>query len=547
VNDGFSFNLVDQPWIPCVMPDGTVRELGIHDVLEQAHLIAEIADPSPLITVSLHRLLLALIHRNVGPRDYDQWTALWQRGAWEMPVFDAYFDRWHDRFDLLAGEYPFYQWPGLGRDNAVPIAKLTHELASGNNATLFDHTTMSEARPFAPAEAARYVVAQQGFAVGGLVSYAKHEAPAQFKSADGGPLVRGATVVVRGASLFETLTLNLCQYDPATDRPFACRGRDLPAWEQPPPVTIVERAPSGYLEYLTWQSRRILLFPESDDAGCPVLRQAVIMKGNQFPTGFIRANCEVHQAFRKIEKPAAGQEPWVPVGFREDRALWRDSLALMQSLPEKDARPRILEWLDELAYEGFISRETTVPIDLLGLTADKAKVLFWRQERLSLSLQYLHDEQLQARVRDALELCESVAKGLNTATRKLVEFLLATSADQPGGRQPHKDDISGLADSLAPGRAYWPRLEVPFRALLLALPQDASPDSAGVIKYGGQALPIWEKAVRSAVNAAFAAITHGLDGSAKNLKAVANAERVLAIELAKVMGKVESAKEKGTS
>jgi hypothetical protein len=92
---------------------------------------------------------------------------------------------------------------------------------------------------------------------------------------------------------------------------------------------------------------------------------------------------------------------------------------------------------------------------------------------------------------------------------------------------------------------YWPRLEEAFRGLLLELPHDVSENSAGSLEYGKHALPVWSDAVRGAVHAAFGSITQGLDSSAKNLKAVANAERVLAMELVKVMGKRESVEEKG--
>ena len=52
------FNLLDEGWIPCVMNTGPVEELGIRDTLLRAGRIRRISDPSPLITISLHRLLL---------------------------------------------------------------------------------------------------------------------------------------------------------------------------------------------------------------------------------------------------------------------------------------------------------------------------------------------------------------------------------------------------------------------------------------------------------------------------------------------------------
>ena len=66
-----SFNLIDEPWIPCIL-DGTRVELGLRDVLAQAQQLREIRGDSPLETASLHRLLLAVLHRIFGPKS---WTA----------------------------------------------------------------------------------------------------------------------------------------------------------------------------------------------------------------------------------------------------------------------------------------------------------------------------------------------------------------------------------------------------------------------------------------------------------------------------------------
>jgi len=195
------FNLLDEPWLPCVMLDGSTREYGIRTALTEAHQIREIGNPSPLVTASLHRVLLAIIHRVVeGPKNSAVWKDIWERGHWKMTAFDEYFATWRHRFDLFNEEYPFYQWPGLDFAAEVPVAKLTHELASGNNATLFDHTTEHGGSSLDPKTAACYLVAQQNYAVGGLVSFAKGEDPADYKSAFGAPLVRGAMVLVRATT-----------------------------------------------------------------------------------------------------------------------------------------------------------------------------------------------------------------------------------------------------------------------------------------------------------------------------------------------------------
>lgn len=62
-----SFNLIDEPWIPCIRLDGKPDELSLRAVFAQAHQLREIRGDSPLETASLHRLLLAVLHRVFGP------------------------------------------------------------------------------------------------------------------------------------------------------------------------------------------------------------------------------------------------------------------------------------------------------------------------------------------------------------------------------------------------------------------------------------------------------------------------------------------------
>src|SRR5207248_11132393 len=97
-----------------------------------------------------------------------------------------------------------------------------------NNDTLFDHSVDDRPASISAAEAARLLVACQGYAMGGRVSY-EHK---QHGSAHAGPLVKGALVVVQGDSLFQTMMLNLCWYNEHGEPfPFE-RERDKPAWDR---------------------------------------------------------------------------------------------------------------------------------------------------------------------------------------------------------------------------------------------------------------------------------------------------------------------------
>jgi len=92
-------------------------------------------------------------------------------------------------------------------------------------------------------------------------------------------------------------------------------------------------------------------------------------------------------------------------------------------------------------------------------------------------------------------------------------------------RQPPAEVVRKMVEHLAPGSRYWPRLEAPFRRLLVDLPSDTALDNDGEQVYGRTALPTWLGVVRRAAWQAFGETTNSLDTSARGLKAVARAER----------------------
>lgn len=525
-----SFNLIDQPWIPALTrPEWLPRTLSLREALVQAHQIQRLADSSPLVEVALHRLLLAVVHRCFGPASLADWAALWERGRFDEATLGTYLDRWRDRFDLFDPERPFYQVADLDFSYARPIVNLVHELLPGSGNHHFNHAE-SLAPELSPAAAARYLVAHQSFAVGGLVSFDL----AAHRSADAAPLTKGAVALASGGSLFETLLLNLHRYNPADDAPFAVTGTDQPAWERAAPTRAEDRWPSGYLDLLTWQSRRIRLQPDRDGAGDLIVPAVVIMKGNQFPDGFHRHGRETMLAFRKAEKAGPGQDPWPAITFQEGRALWRDSLALLQSLQayrpgdRECARPRLLDWLAELVAEGTLSPAQTLPLTVTGLGVDRAKIFFWRQERLPLPLAYLADPDLVDQLRAGLGLAEAVGSAVEGSVWLLAKLLLAPESDDSEARQPDKNDVRRLADSLAAGRRYWPHLEASFGRLVEGLAQAR----LGAAEATADPLRDWATAVQAAGRGALAEIANSLDASARALKAVARAQRTLSYRLA---------------
>ena len=96
-----TYSLLTEPWIP-VLDAGTdlretpdapavLREVGLREALLRAHEIREVYTDSPLETIALNRLLLALA-LDVYQRtpDADVWVGLWRAGLLPDGRLDAY-------------------------------------------------------------------------------------------------------------------------------------------------------------------------------------------------------------------------------------------------------------------------------------------------------------------------------------------------------------------------------------------------------------------------------------------------------------------------
>ncbi len=503
-----SFNLATEPWIPCITLDGRYIELSLRDALAQAHKLRELYDPSPLVTMALHRLLLAVLHRVVdGPPNVPAWRELWSAASWEAPAIDAYLGRWHGRFDLFDSDYPFYQVPPMGSDHH-PVSRLAQEQASGNNPTLFDHHTSHAPEAISGAEAARRLVTTQAYALGGGVSK-------PFNLSDGA-LARGVGVLALGDSLFETLALNLVQYGEHYPDTLGRSVGDLPAWEQDSPEEPNRSGthPHGYLDYLTWQSRRIHLYPE----------------GNQ-P---LVVHCEIQQRMKLVEGILDPFKPYVrtkerglqPLRLRADRAMWRDSDALLQwSTQERGRRPGTLGWLAQVLRPGSGQLQG---LAVFGLGADQAKALLWRRERLPLPPEYLGDEGLVEALQRALQLADDVSRVVYSAAGRLVREASAERGQQ--------------VSPLAAGRGrraeqgYWAALDAAFGTVFAELPEDRTVIDGEPLYGHVHVWSDWASDLRQAALDAFSSAAQGFDSSGRGLQAVAVAERQLRFGLGDRLG-----------
>lgn len=499
----FSYNLVDQPWIPCIHPDGKVRDLSLKETLIRSDHLLGIRGDSPLETAALYRLLLAVLHSALrGPRSYEDWAALWEARQWNSQVIGAYLDRWYDRFDLFHPETPFYQ---AADDRVKPksVVTLVIDMVSGNNAVLFDHHTELSGADLLPGKAARTLVTAQTFSLAGLSGLEQ-----KFTDA---PWARGIIFLTEGDMLFETLCLNMLRID----YPSLGFGGSIgqPAWELENPYEPAREVPSGYLDYLTWQSRRILLIPEGDPKQ-PVVRRMTLAPG-------LRLSADILDPLKhyRIDKDRG----YLVLRYSADRALWRDSAALLRLQGAGSARPpAAFLWLSELISMGILKEEQIYRIGAYGMANNQAKVEFFRQDHIPLALHYLENQGLVEQLGDCLTKAEIAGRSLWTSTTWMAVLCISPGSDGKQWKEVNKvtqEEANDLCKYWAPERFYWSGLELPFLRLLEDLP--GQPEAAQA----------WQKAVQTAAWQSFNRTETQAGEDPKALKAAVRARESLAYAL----------------
>ncbi len=454
------FCLVEEAWIPCERADGSRVELGIKEALVRAHELWAIADSSPLVTAALHRLLLAILHRCFGPPNLQAWRDLYRTGRFDAVALNDYLDRWRERFDLFDHERPFYQVRGLPFEPDPVSTIITERTNWGAGVNLLEHRPEGIGTSLNPSTAARWLLVAHAFAPGGLIRKA-----GEPTSATAGPLNRGVIVVIRGHTLFETLVLNLLVYSPDHDLPVPGRSEDdRPAWERAALPQSLRRAdeprrvPDGWIDALTWQSRRLeLLVEQGRVVGCVrCVGQGLADDSPRDPM----------LAWRFDEKRGA-----LPVSFDTKRAFWRDSHALFQAADHaKDVkRPSVLGQLAGPEVRVVIPTDRRFSIDLFGMRGDQARILLVRAERMPVSAKLLAKPDLGESVREVLGFAEEAKSALISSL-----FILAANALAPGERKPEAKDIRQLLDSLGAEVIFWSRAKSHFDAYLERVGDDES-------------------------------------------------------------------------
>ncbi|TVT22900.1 type I-E CRISPR-associated protein Cse1/CasA [Amycolatopsis rhizosphaerae] len=485
------FDLLHEPWIPVIDLNDEPGEVGLAELLLRAHELRRIAGFTPPMTAALYRLVLAFAHRAYGPPDNHEWETLWKADRFPPEPLQSYVAGWPGRFDLFDPQRPFLQCPALAAHTKSSAVKLVAFRATGNNATLFDHTTARERPLLSPAEAACWLVTVQAYDTGGT------KTPYQsVKSSEKAPGNMFGCVVVEGSTLKETLLLNMPVYEPEAELPAMTTPGDHPAWEDedPPDPKPVERTPRGWTDVLTWPSRRVLLFTRPSGEGTAV-DGVVITPGTRL-RGELR-HLELMAAFQRPPAPRNSKKPrlFFAVRLKQRRGVWRHSRELLLAGDPDRERPRTLDELSERMDDLHLAEDAEFTLRVIGQQLAERRegaIEWWAEEEVPAPVALLRarDSRIGRLIGFAVTLADNVGSALSE---------METAYWKGFQSENTKAKFTGDLDL-----AYWPHLNEPFTRFLRDLSAaliSAGPETPAIHRWGVSVRHVAERAAEHWLNA----------------------------------------------
>ena len=485
------FCLLDEPWLPVRLADGRVLELGLLELFERSGEIVALAETAPPSLVAQYRLLLAITHRALVTtcgswRDKDR--VRWYREGLPLAEIRAYLERWRERFWLFHPDHPFMQVAALARaeetrDKRKPWTQVALASANGNMPVVFDHACDAAPLAIRPASAIVTLLGFLQFTPGGLVK--------TLRDADkAGALVNTAAVLPIGQTLARTLCLALHASPRADAEP------DLPSWEREPPTIAALRGDpllaSGPNDRYTRMSRAVLLCREENGS----------IRWLHFAAGL--ALGEDPNAPDPMASFRAGSNGLVRLTFNEGRALWRDLPALVPNAGEGSQAAAVVQGAVTLHRELNPFEAVHQPLLVAGLASDKAKLLRWRMEQISLPSALLQEPDKALHLRERV----AAADALFGELKRLAIGMLAETMSEPN----HKDTRSRARSLVESG---------PLAASYFASAERTLPELLRLIGEGHPepAEMLWRQALRQAAEQAWQQLLQELGSSIRALRA----------------------------
>ena len=469
------FNLIDEPWIKVMEPNGEVKEVSLLSALLDSDKYIDLAGETETQNVAVLRLLLAIMHAvfyrvnengDEEPLEEDdidialeRWKALWDMKAMPKKPVTDYLEKWRDRFWLFHPERPFYQSLSAKEGTYYPIGKFVGEVSESKNPEtdrIFRSRLLKEGDGISYNEAARWLLYINGFDDAAVIKKgSRKRAPLSWLGELG-------IVYAKGENLYETLLLN-----------FVVLNNDNSLWSDEPPTWEVDgvfeykpeklpEAPDSQMALLTLQSRRILL--ENKDG--EVVRYQ-ILDGDFFDKKYAASE---NMTEWKTKEKKRGNPEFEPCPHTPGRQMWRDFSGLF--IPTNKRKiPGVVEWVSRLHKDRYISLKL-ISFASAGNRYDvsiKSAVTDILGDGLIFHMGLMNDidNKWLIRVNDEVEKCDKAAEEIRSLASKV--FLASGGAENQNKKTGGKG--SGPKEKYCEKfeQQWYGRIDLPFRRWLMSL------------------------------------------------------------------------------
>jgi len=383
------YDVLSENWIPVMRKDGSTAHCGIRSLLEHAHELTGIADPSPMREYGIYHLLCAFLMDAFRPEIEDDIKDIADSGKFDMNVIDEYVEtclREGVSFNLFDEKRPFLQ--------CVPDPELDKELKSvfcmdfsrpsGNAHVHFDHI---EGKNYISAdEAARQLCAVNVFCTAMTQGY-----PSTVNGAP--PLF----ILVKGEDLFKTL-INNCLPSSSFNIPY-----DNPAvfWKSDMIVIPKEAvAKTSVLYGMTFPCRRVRLIPEVIEGGIHI-QNIFFMQGKNY-VGY-DAWVDPHVAYKKSDEKRTSLKP------SNEKKPWRNIGTIMN---QNDGQIAIRQY-------NSINQKSAVRVMVFGVVTSNASYYTQIKGELCLQKDIIRSNHKMNTLINAIAFCEQCAKLLGKDLQKI--------------------------------------------------------------------------------------------------------------------------------
>ena len=433
-NTSPDFNLCNEPWIPVLYVSGQTQEVSLKQLFDESNSIRKIHSGDATTDVAILGVAVAIFFRAVLEnteeygelyREPKKWIQNISSGGSEQLYFvQGYLKKYQDRFNLFDAERPFMQVADLhtSKGEVKPVSRLVLDSES----EYFSMRAEQALTSLNYAEAARYLVTVQAYDYSGIKSGAVGDP--RVKGGKGYPLGVGwygttGKIIIHGENLIETLLYcidyeQLLNVEKVKGKSHRIALQDKPVWERELPDTAAPRAykggdPTKYkdepapavgmCEILTWQSRRVRLFPENGR-----VTGVLVSNGDKWLDRNTYTDPLTAYRFSKNQSTQT-HYVWMPQTHSAERTLWRGADALLTRLSssqEKQNKPATV--IRQISSGKYFSPDTKTKIQLVGMVYGTQSSIVEEtiDESVTLELGILTEQgaEISAMVRDNIQL-----------------------------------------------------------------------------------------------------------------------------------------------